>query len=180
MTVRQRLAKIDLLLLDVDGVLTDGRVVIDDHGTESKFFDVRDGHGLKLLQRAGVAAGLVTGRRSRVVELRAAELGIDEVHQGVKDKLSVVRRILKHRGLRPEQVGYVGDDVVDLPVMLQVGAAIAVADAHSCVRERAHWVTDAAGGRGAVREVCDALLVARGCWEEVTQRYFQPAPLLPE
>lgn len=174
MTLEERLARVDLLLLDVDGVLTDGRVVLDDNGVESKAFDVRDGHGLKLLQRAGVGVGLVTGRRSRVVELRAAELGIDEVHQGVKDKLRVVRQILTRREVAPGQVAYVGDDVVDLPVMLQVGVAVTVADAPSYMRERAHWVTAADGGRGAVREVCEALLRARGCWEELTARYFSP------
>ena len=180
MTLEQRLAKVELLLLDVDGVLTDGRVVIDDHGTESKFFDVRDGHGLKMLQRMGVDVGLVTGRRSRVVELRAAELGIDEVHQRVKNKLAVVRQILTRRELAPRLVAYMGDDVVDLPVMLQVGVAITVGDAPEYVRERAHWVTTAAGGRGAVREVCEAILKARGRWDEATLRYFQPEPLLPE
>ena len=179
MTLEQRLARVELLLLDVDGVLTDGRVVLDDNGVESKFFDVRDGHGLKMLQRAGVGVGLVTGRRSRVVELRARELGIDEVHQGVKDKLAVVRRVLSRRELSPERVAYVGDDVVDLPVMLQVGLAITVADAPGYVQERAHWVTAAGGGRGAVREVCEALLHARGCWEELTARYFSPEPLMP-
>jgi 3-deoxy-D-manno-octulosonate 8-phosphate phosphatase (KDO 8-P phosphatase) len=174
MTLEERLARVDLLLLDVDGVLTDGRVVLDDNGVESKAFDVRDGHGLKLLQRAGVGVGLVTGRRSRVVELRAAELGIDEVHQGVKDKLRVVRQILTRREVAPGQVAYVGDDVVDLPVMLQVGVAVTVADAPNYMRERAHWVTAADGGRGAVREVCEALLRARGCWEKLTARYFSP------
>lgn len=175
--MKQRLARVELLLLDVDGVLTDGRVVIDDHGVESKSFDVRDGHGLKLLQRGGVAVGLVTGRRSRVVELRAAELGIDEVHQGVRNKLLVVRQILSRRGLEPAQVAYVGDDLVDLPVMVQVGVAITVADAAEVVRERAHWVTAAGGGRGAVREVCEAILKARGRWAELTDRYFEPEPL---
>ena len=177
MTLEQRLARVELLLLDVDGVLTDGRVVIDDRGVESKSFDVRDGHGLKLLQRSGVGVGLVTGRRSRVVELRAAELGIGEVHQGVKDKLLVVRKILARRSLNPDQVAYVGDDVVDLPVMLQVGAALTVADAPEYVREHAHWIAANKGGRGAVREVCEEILKARGRWKELTDRYFEPEPL---
>ena len=177
MTLEQRLARVRLLLLDVDGVLTDGRILIDDRGNETKAFDVTDGHGIKLLQRAGVDVGLVTGRRSRVVEYRARELGIREVHQGVKDKLSVVREILERRGLGPEEVGYVGDDVVDLPVLLQVGLAVAVADAVPELRDRVHWVTGRAGGRGAVREVCDAILRARGEWDAVTRRYFSPEPL---
>ena len=177
MNLEERLARVELLLLDVDGVLTDGRIAIDDRGVETKSFDVTDGHGLKLLQRAGVAVGFVTGRTSRCVEHRAQELGILEVHQGVKEKLGVVRQILVRRGLAPEQVGYVGDDVVDLPVMLQVGLAVAVADASPHVRERAHWVLARPGGRGAVREVCEAILKARGAWEAVTRKYFAPDPL---
>jgi len=177
MTVEERLARVELLLLDVDGVLTDGRVVIDDRGVETKAFDVTDGHGLKMLQRAGVEVGLVTGRRSRVVEHRARELGIREVHQGVKDKLPVVREILARRGLGAERLAYVGDDVVDLPVLLQVGLAISVPEAPGYVRERVHWVTERSGGRGAVREVCEAILRARGSWQEVTAKYFSPEPL---
>lgn len=177
MTLEERLARVELLLLDVDGVLTDGRVVIDDRGVETKAFDVTDGHGLKLLQRAGVEVGLVTGRRSRVVEHRARELGIREVHQGVRDKLPVVRGILSRRGLGPERLGYVGDDVVDLPVLLQAGLAVSVADAPAYVRERVHWVTARPGGRGAVREVCEAILRARGAWGAVTAKYFSPEPL---
>ncbi len=177
MTLEQRLGRVRLLLLDVDGVLTDGRILIDDLGNETKAFDVTDGHGIKLLQRAGVDVGLVTGRRSRVVEYRARELGIREVHQGVKDKLPVVREILERRRLGPEEVGYVGDDVVDLPVLLQVGLAVTVADAAAELRDRVHWVTGRAGGRGAVREVCDAILRARGDWDRVTRRYFSPEPL---
>ncbi|MHB8763464.1 MAG: KdsC family phosphatase [Deferrisomatales bacterium] len=177
MTLAARLARVELLLLDVDGVLTDGRIVLDDRGVETKAFDVRDGHGLKLLGRAGVAVGLVTGRRSRVVEHRARELGITEVHQGVRDKLAVVRHILERRGLAAEAVAYVGDDVVDLPVLLRVGVAVTVADAPEYVRERVHWVTGRPGGRGAVREVCEGLLRARGDWERVTRAYFEPGGL---
>lgn len=179
MTLEQRMARVELLLLDVDGVLTDGRVVLDDRGVETKAFDVTDGHGLKLLQRAGVAVGFVTGRRSRVVEHRARELGVTEVHQRVRNKLEVVREILFRRGLRPEQVAYMGDDLVDLPVMTQVGLGITVADAPEYVRERAHWVTERPGGRGAVREACEAILRARGVWEHVTRKYFRPEPLVP-
>lgn len=177
MTLAARLARVELLLLDVDGVLTDGRIVLDDRGVETKAFDVRDGHGLTLLGRAGVAVGLVTGRRSRVVEHRARELGITEVHQGVRDKLAVVRHILERRGLAAEAVAYVGDDVVDLPVLLRVGVAVTVADAPEYVRERVHWVTGRPGGRGAVREVCEGLLRARGDWERVTRAYFEPGGL---
>jgi 3-deoxy-D-manno-octulosonate 8-phosphate phosphatase (KDO 8-P phosphatase) len=177
MTLEERLARVELLLLDVDGVLTDGRIVLDDRGVETKAFDVTDGHGLKMLLRAGVDAGLVTGRRSRVVEHRARELGIREVHQGVKDKARVVSEILRRRGLTPERVGYVGDDIVDLPVLLQVGLAVTVPGAPEYLRERAHWVTQRPGGRGAAREVCEALLRAKGLWDEATRKYFSPEPL---
>jgi 3-deoxy-D-manno-octulosonate 8-phosphate phosphatase (KDO 8-P phosphatase) len=174
MTLEERMGRVELLLLDVDGVLTDGRILIDDKGVETKAFDVTDGHGLKLLQRAGVDVGFVTGRTSRVVEHRARELGVTEIHQGVKDKISAVRHILDRRGVDFDRVGYVGDDVVDLPVLRRVGLAITVADAPAYVRERVHWVTPKPGGRGAVREVCDAILHARGAWESVTRRYFCP------
>jgi 3-deoxy-D-manno-octulosonate 8-phosphate phosphatase (KDO 8-P phosphatase) len=177
MTLDERLARVELLLLDVDGVLTDGRVILDDRGVETKAFDVTDGHGLKLLQRAGVAVGFVTGRRSRVVEHRARELGILEVHQGVTEKLPVVRAILARRGLGADRMGYVGDDVVDLPVLLQAGLAVTVPEAPAYVRERVHWVTERPGGRGAVRQVCEAVLRARGAWEAVTAKYFSPEPL---
>ncbi len=178
MTLEERLARVELLLLDVDGVLTDGRVVLDDRGVETKAFDVRDGHGLKLLQRAGVEVGFVTGRRSRVVEHRARELGVREVHQRVLNKVEVVRSILERKGLTPEKVAYVGDDLVDLPVLTQVGVGITVADAPPYVRERVHWVTSRPGGRGAVREVCEAILKARGAWDAVTRKYFDPEALV--
>ncbi len=172
MTVAERLARVQWLLLDVDGVLTDGTIVLDDQGGETKAFHVRDGSGIKLLQAAGVGVGLVTGRRSRVVEYRAQELGIAEVHQGVKDKLAVFREFLARRELLPEAVAYVGDDVVDLPVLLTAGLAVTVADAPACVRERVHWVTERPGGRGAVREVAEAILGARGAWERLLGPYL--------
>jgi 3-deoxy-D-manno-octulosonate 8-phosphate phosphatase (KDO 8-P phosphatase) len=177
MTLQERLSRVELLLLDVDGVLTDGRIVLDDRGEEIKFFDVTDGHGLKMLQRAGIDAGFVTGRRSLVVEHRARELGIREVHQGTKEKLAVVREILGRRGLSPERVAFAGDDVVDLPVLLQVGLAVSVPGAPDYVREHVHWVTTRPGGRGAVREICEAILRARGLWESITRKYFFPEPL---
>lgn len=175
MTLEERLSRVDLLLLDVDGVLTDGGIHLDDSGIETKVFDVTDGHGLKMLQRGGVDVGLVTGRSSRVVEHRARELGIREVHQGSKDKVLVVKEILRRRGLTADRVAYMGDDIVDVPVMIQVGLAVTVPGAPDYVRERAHWVTERAGGRGAVREVCEALLKARGRWDELTRKYFSPA-----
>ncbi len=167
------LAKIKLLLLDVDGVMTDGRITYDSNGGESKSFDVKDGHGLKLLQRAGIQVGIITGRQSSIVARRAAELGIELVYQGAKDKSLPFWEILEKLALLPEEVAYVGDDVVDLPVMRQVGFAATVADAVDDVKPYAHMVTKRCGGRGAVREVCDFLLKESGRWSTVTRHYFE-------
>ena len=167
------LAKIKLLLLDVDGVMTDGRITYDSAGGETKAFDVKDGHGLKLVQRAGIQVGIITGRQSSIVARRAAELGIELVYQGVKDKSLPFREILEKLALLPEEIAYVGDDVVDLPVMRQVGFAATVADAVDDVKPYAHMVTKRCGGRGAVREVCDFLLKESGRWSAVTRHYFE-------
>ncbi len=167
------LEKIKLLLLDVDGVLTDGRIIYDSNGVEYKAFDVKDGHGIKLVQRAGIRVGIITGRDSQVVALRAAELGIDLVYQGAKDKRIPFQDILEKLALTPEEVAYVGDDVIDIPVMRAVGFAAAVADAMEEVKPVAHMVTKRCGGRGAVREVCDHLLRESGRWSAVTSRYVE-------
>ena len=167
-----RLQKIRLLLLDVDGVLTDGRIFYDNHGVETKAFNVRDGHGLKLLQRAGLEVGIITGRSSEVVTVRAKELGIDLVYQGVRDKMVPFREILAERSLTAEEVAYVGDDVVDLPVLRRVGFAATVADAAEDVRPLVHYVTRCRGGKGAVREICELILKRTGRWQQVAGRYF--------
>ena len=168
----KRLGKIRLLLLDVDGVMTDGRIVYDNHGVETKAFDVKDGHGLKLLQRAGIKIGIITGRQSEVVRFRAKELGIEILHQGAKDKLVPYLEILQDLQLSEEEVAYMGDDVVDLPILRRVGFAATVADAVEEVKPLVHYVTDRRGGRGAVREVCDLILKETGAWRNVTDRYF--------
>jgi 3-deoxy-D-manno-octulosonate 8-phosphate phosphatase (KDO 8-P phosphatase) len=160
-----------LLICDVDGVLTDGRIIFDDNGVQSKSFDVRDGHGLKMLQREGVTVALITGRSSKVVEARARELGITEVFQGIKQKRPVFEELIARLGLKPREVAYVGDDVVDLPVMVLVGLSVAVADAHADVRAMADHVTERPGGRGAVREVCELILKAKGHWDEIIKAY---------
>lgn len=167
------LNKIKLLLLDVDGVMTDGRIVYLNDGGEAKAFDVKDGHGLKLIQRAGIRVGIITGRQSEVVARRAAELGIEIVYQGAKDKLQPFLEIIKELGLEPFEVAYVGDDVVDLPVMRQVGFSATVADAVDDIKPYVDLVTSRPGGRGAVREVCDLLLKQSGRWSSVTSRYFE-------
>ena len=167
------LAMIKLLLLDVDGVLTDGRIIYDNDGGETKAFDVKDGHGLKLVQRAGIQVGIITGRESAVVARRAAELGIELVYQGAKNKILPFNEILKKLALTPEEVAYVGDDIVDLPVMRQVGFAATVADAMDDVKPFADMITKRSGGRGAVREICDFLLKNSGRWASVTSHYFE-------
>jgi len=167
-----KLKAVRLLLLDVDGVLTDGRIIINDAGEETKTFNVRDGHGLKMLQRAGVRIGIITGRHSRVVAHRMRELGIDLVVQGAKDKLLPFRQMLEELSLSPEQVAYVGDDIVDLPILLRVGFSASVADGCVDVRQRVDFVSAFAGGHGAVREICELLLKAQGQWESVMARYL--------
>jgi len=170
--MENRLKNIKLLLLDVDGVMTDGRIIFDSNGIESKFFNVKDGHGIKLLQRAGVEVGIVSGRKSQVVTNRAAELGIERVFQGALDKLVIYRAILKDTGFDDFQVAFMGDDVIDIPVMRLVGFAAAPADAVEEVFSYTHFVARNRGGWGAVRELCDLILKGKGAWETVTARYF--------
>jgi 3-deoxy-D-manno-octulosonate 8-phosphate phosphatase (KDO 8-P phosphatase) len=166
-----KIRDIRLLILDVDGVLTDGRIIMDDQGFESKHFNVRDGHGLKVLMRYGINVALVTGRRSSVVEHRAKDLGIQEVYQGIWNKAEILEEILRKMDLRPEQAAYVGDDIVDIPVMKRVGFAVAVRDAAADTRNIAHYVTKERGGRGAVREVCEIILKVQDHWKDVARTY---------
>lgn len=170
--MKERIANIRLLILDVDGVLTDGRIVFDSNGVESKFFNVKDGHGIKLLQRAGIAVAIISGRKSLVVANRAAELGIVHLYQSSLDKLEPYRDLLKKTALRDDQVAYVGDDVIDLPLLRRVGFAAAPADAISEVLDQVHYVTRNRGGWGAVREVCDLILKGQGHWKTVTAKYY--------
>ena len=170
--MENQLARIKLLLLDVDGVLTDGRIIYDNHGNELKAFDVKDGHGLKMVQRAGIKVGIITGRRSDVVSRRAQELGIEILYQGALHKLEPYLEILSEQGLIDEQVAYVGDDIVDLPILHRVGFSATVADAVPDLFPCVDYVTTRPGGGGAVREICDLLLRASGQWDEITKRYF--------
>lgn len=159
--VLERARRIRLLALDVDGVLTDGRLYLSPEGEELKVFHVRDGSGLVAVQRAGITVAIVSGRDSAAVSRRAAELGIRHVHQGVADKGTELDRLLADLAIDPAETACVGDDTPDLPMLRRAGLAIAVADAHPALAEAAHWTTAAPGGRGAVREVCDLLLSAR-------------------
>jgi YrbI family 3-deoxy-D-manno-octulosonate 8-phosphate phosphatase len=174
--IDHRLARVQLLLLDVDGVLTDGGVTWGNDGIEHKTFNIRDGLGLRLWQRSGCRAGIVTGRSSRVVQLRAEELGIDIVRQGVEDKLAAAAGIVAECGLAWEQVAFIGDDLPDLPVVLRCGVGAAVADACPELVAAADLVTRLPGGRGAVRELIERLLGARGGWSPIVSRYAAVRP----
>jgi YrbI family 3-deoxy-D-manno-octulosonate 8-phosphate phosphatase len=156
--------KIRLLILDVDGVMTDGRIIINGRGEEIKRFHVRDGYGVKRLLDAGIDVVIITGRKSKAVECRAKELGIQEVYQGVKQKGSLCREVIARKNLIKDQVCCMGDDLPDLPMFSQAGVSIAVADAASEVRDEASHVTEQKGGHGAVREVCELILKAQQNW----------------
>ena len=165
-------AKVKLLLFDVDGVLTDGRLVIGDDGLEFKAFNSRDGHGIKMLQRHGVSVGIITGRTSEVVKHRVKDLQIKHVYQGCKEKLPVYQKLIKKLKLKPEETAFVGDDVVDLPIMLQVGLAACPQDGHFLIKRHSHWVTPSDGGRGCARDVCELLMLAQGTFTSEMQRYY--------
>lgn len=171
--LKEKIAGIRLMIFDVDGVLTDGKIVYDDRGVESKMFDVRDGHGIKLLMRGGVECAIITARQSRVVEHRAANLGIELVFQGAKDKLKAFDEILDRLKLAPDQAAYMGDDIIDLPVMKRTGFSATVPDAVEDVRERADYVTTRPGGDGAAREVCELVLKAQEKWEDLLAPYLR-------
>jgi YrbI family 3-deoxy-D-manno-octulosonate 8-phosphate phosphatase len=172
MTLDERCQPIELLLADVDGVLTDGRVVLDNQGIETKRFHVRDGMGTALWQKAGYRFAMVTRRSAQAVKIRAAELGVDIVRQGADDKLAVFCGILDELGLTLRQACYVGDDLPDLPVVRAAGLGVAVADAAAELRRAAHYVTSAPGGAGAVRETIEMILKAQRRWEDVIQAYL--------
>ncbi len=164
---------IKLLILDVDGVLTDGSIILDNEGNEYKSFHVRDGHGIKMLINAGLHVAIITGRHSRVVSRRAQELGITEVFQKCFDKSAAFDGLIEKYSLRESEVAYVGDDIVDAPIMKRAGLAVAVADAADDIKKYALLVTDNRGGRGAVREVTDLILKSNGLWERMFNDYFK-------
>lgn len=170
--IRKKAKSIKLLLLDVDGVLTDGGIVMNDRGEETKRFDVRDGHGIRLLLRAGVQIGLITGRSSKVVSHRAKDLGIQMVYQRVYNKLEAYKKIKRKARLKDQEIAFAGDDIVDLPILRKVGLAMTVKDCWGELKRQVDYVTAAQGGRGAVREMVELLLKAQGKWEEITRRYY--------
>ena len=166
-----RCQDVELILSDVDGVLTDGGVIFNNEGIETKQFHIRDGLGIKLWQRAGYKFGIVTARNSHIVKVRSAELGIEIVRQGFEEKLSKVRESIEQQGLQPEQTCFIGDDLTDLPAIKRMGFGVAVHDAAEEVREAAHFVTRLGGGRGAVRETIEFILKAKNRWNDLIHKY---------
>ena len=169
--VLERAKAVRLVVFDVDGVLTDGSLFIDADGRELKAFNSRDGHGMKMLQSSGVEIAIITGRTSEAVSFRMKSLGIEHVYQGQRDKLPAFIELLEKLSLQPEQVAYVGDDVVDLPIMCRVGLAVAVEDAHAWVKKHAHWQTAQPGGRGAARDLCELIMEAQGVLDATLSKY---------
>ena len=163
---------IQLVIFDVDGVLTDGRLYLGNDGNEFKAFHIRDGQGIKMLLDVGVEVAIISGRHSASVERRMSDLGIRHAYLGVQDKLAAFDDLRARLGLAPEQIAYIGDDLIDLPVMTRVGLAIAVRDADPFVRRHAHWRTPHRGGRGAARDVCELVLEARGQLAALRDRYL--------
>lgn len=171
--MNEKAKAVRMMIFDVDGVMTDGSLHYSDSGEEIKVFNSRDGHGLKSLKASGVKLAIITGRTSRALENRANQFAVDYLYQGVEDKLAIFHEILQDAGLTPEDCGYMGDDVVDLPVMRRVAFAVAVPDAPELVRLHAHYVTGLPGGRGAVREVCDLIMQAQGTLEPALAHYLR-------
>ncbi len=163
--------KIKLLILDVDGVLTDGSIILDDGGNELKAFYVRDGHGIKMLSSIGVKVAIITGRYSRVVERRAHELGITEIYQRCHIKSVAYEDLKEKLNVSDSEIAYIGDDIVDISIMKRVGLPVAVADAAEETKAKAVIVTNKPGGRGAVREICDLIIMAQGKWDDLMDEY---------
>lgn len=170
--VLERAKHIKLVIFDVDGVLTDGSLFYGDDGQEYKAFNSRDGHGMKMLQQSGVQIGIITGRTSDVVNHRMRNLDVNHIYQGQLEKLPAFEELIKKLGLQTEQVAYVGDDVVDLPIMLRVGLAISVPSAHELAKKHAHWITTQAAGAGAARDVCEMIMKAQGSYDAVMEKYI--------
>lgn len=171
--LKDRILKVKLLIMDVDGVLTDGRMVYGDYGDELKFFDVQDGFGLVMLRQAGIRTAIISSKKSRVNQRRAKELHITKIYQNARDKFKVLEKITKKMNISREEVCFIGDDLVDIPVLSKVGFAVGVKNAVDEVKEVVHYVTLKSGGRGAVREVVDLILKTQNKWKSVTERYFR-------
>jgi 3-deoxy-D-manno-octulosonate 8-phosphate phosphatase (KDO 8-P phosphatase) len=168
----EQLKIIEILLLDVDGVLTQGDIVYNDSGEQIKRFNVRDGVGIRMLKNAGIQVGIITGRTAGALRHRCENLGLDLIFEGVHDKAAVLEQICARTGISAAAIAFMGDDLPDLGIMKKVGLPIAVADAHEMVRDAARMVTNAAGGRGAVREISEAILKAQGKWDALIRKLF--------
>lgn len=172
MDLIEKAKKIELVIFDVDGVMTDGGLFFDNNGDEYKAFNSLDGHGLRMLQECGVKAAVITGRQSELVKYRMRDLGINLLYQGYRDKIPAFEKLLHEVKLDKHQITYVGDDVVDLPIMSQLDFAIAVQNAHPFVKQHAHWITERCGGHGAVRDVVEFILEAKGLLNDKLHSYL--------
>ena len=165
--------QIRLLIVDIDGVMTDGGLQFDNQGEENKTFSSLDGHGIRMLLEAGIEVAVITGRSSGIVSHRMNDLGVKHIYQGYRDKLLAYEKLLQDTGLKSEQAAYVGDDLPDLPIMRRVGFSIAVQNAHAFVKQHCDWVTTACGGSGAVREVTDFILQAQSLLQAMQDSYLE-------
>ena len=171
--ILERARRVKLLIVDIDGVMTDGRIIYSIYGDELKFFDVQDGFGITLLNRAGIKSVIITAKKSRIVTLRGRDMKVTKTYQGFMDKLIPFNKILRRFKVAPEAICFIGDDLIDMPILKRVGFAVAVPNAVEEVRDAAHYITSKTGGRGAVREVCDMVLKAQDKWGLATSRYFK-------
>lgn len=172
MDIKEKLGKIKLLIMDLDGVLTDGGIILNEDGTESKRFNVQDGHGIKMLQRTGIKTAIISGRETQVTQIRAEQLGIVLLFQGQKKKLPIFEKMIDDLSLTAEQVAYIGDDLLDLPLVKRAGFGVAVDNAVAELKEVADYTTEKAGGYGAVREVIELIMKTTGTWDQQIQRYL--------
>jgi len=168
-----RARRVKVFITDIDGVMTDGRIIYSIYGDELKFFDVQDGFGISLLNKTGIKTVIITAKKSRIVKLRARDIKIAKAYQGFIDKLIPFNDILKGFRVSPEEICFMGDDLIDIPVLKRVGFAVAVPNAVDEVKAVCHHVTSKAGGRGAVREICDLIIKSQDKWDQATAKYFQ-------
>jgi 3-deoxy-D-manno-octulosonate 8-phosphate phosphatase (KDO 8-P phosphatase) len=169
----EKAKRVKLLITDIDGVMTDGRIVYSIYGDELKFFDVTDGFGISLLKRVGIKTIIITAKKSKIVKMRGRDLKVARVYAGFIDKRIPFNDLLKRFNMQPEEVCFIGDDLIDLPVLKRVGFAISVPNAIEEVKAVAHYITSKSGGRGAVREICDLILKSQDKWDEATAKYFR-------
>lgn len=176
--IKEKAEHIKMLIVDIDGVMTDGRIVINDQGEEIKTFNAKDGQGLKLLMESGIEVAIISGRASKAVERRAADLGIRSLYQGIHDKGTLCADLIREKRLKKQEVACIGDDLPDIPMFQHVGLSIAVADAAQEVRDTAHLVTKKGGGKGAVREICEIILKAQGSWDHLISPFIRKGKAL--